>query len=460
MISAQRIPEAVAAACRTLQQNGFAAYVVGGAIRDLLLFPHDDRAKDFDLTTSARPEEVSAVFGKHRVIPTGIAHGTVTVLIPSHVGKPHPIEITTFRGEVGFSDGRRPDRVEFITDLTEDLRRRDFTINAIAFDPIARRLFDPFDGQADLARGLIRAVGDPVARFSEDGLRVMRAVRFAAQLGFSVEPDTRAAFLTALPTLRRVSRERVREELLKLLRASSPERGLRLLCSRELPNGTLDFLPEHNILHVVFPELAPFVKTAAALSQVCAVVGDLPLDLRLLGFLWPLRTWLAEEGAVVAATPRALGELLDERLKLPSDKRQFLVALLTTKEVSTELLPHLHGPALRRFLAEHPQPVLDALLALQLAQARTQKDHAAESSLRLFVETIEAERAQKPPLFLSDLALSGKDLLVELSLSPGPVFGELLHELLSQVHDEPEKNTREQLLEHARIWLLARKNRR
>ena len=171
-------------------------------------------------------------------------------------GKPHPIEITTFRGEVGFSDGRRPDRVEFITDLVEDLRRRDFTVNAIAWDPVAGRLIDPFDGQGDLARRVIRAVGDPVARFAEDGLRVMRAVRFSAQLGFVVEPATRAAFAGALSTLRKVSRERIRDELLKLLSSDRPAGGVRLLLGAKAGNPAPDLGVEGNMLQVAVQALA------------------------------------------------------------------------------------------------------------------------------------------------------------------------------------------------------------
>jgi tRNA nucleotidyltransferase (CCA-adding enzyme) len=217
-------------------------------------------AKDFDLTTSARPEQVIEVFGHRRTIPTGIAHGTVTVLCEGADGRTgeatggRSIEITTFRGETGFSDGRRPDRIEFITDLVEDLRRRDFTINAIAYDPLGGELIDPFRGRADLAQRLVRAVGDPAARFAEDGLRVMRAVRFAAQLDFSVDPPTRAAFAGALPTLRKVSRERVRDELLKLLSAPRPSRGLRLLLERSQEDPTGDWGEHGSILTIILPE--------------------------------------------------------------------------------------------------------------------------------------------------------------------------------------------------------------
>lgn len=453
---AGRIPPEVIAACRRLQETGFAAYVVGGAVRDLLLSPDDDKAKDFDLTTSATPDEVIAVFGRRKVIPTGIAHGTVTVLCERAAGKPHPVEITTFRGETGFSDGRRPDRVEFITDLTEDLRRRDFTVNAIAFDPVSQRLVDPFDGQGDLGSQTIRAVGDPVERFAEDGLRVMRAVRFSAQLGFEVDVYTRAAFAGALPTLRKVSRERIRDELLKLLASPAPRRGLRLMCLRSDANPSFDWGTDGNILRVVFPELSHMVTDLSSLASWCNLIEQVQRPLRLAAFLWPLREWLQGLGAQVAKLPRALGELLDERLKLPASDRQFLVSILTVPLVPSELALHLSGPQLRRFLAEHPEPVIDALLALQWAAGKAARDEAASVQLPLLMDRIAEERARKPPLSIAELAVGGKDLIAAYQLPPGPWVGELQRELLLQVLDEPSRNTREELLAIATKWLTTR----
>lgn len=453
---AGRIPPEVIAACGRLQEAGFAAYVVGGAVRDLLLSPSSDKAKDFDLTTSATPDEVIAVFGRRKVIPTGIAHGTVTVLCDRAEGKPHPVEITTFRGEVGFSDGRRPDRVEFITDLTEDLRRRDFTVNAIAFDPVADRLVDPFDGQGDLGRKLIRAVGDPAARFAEDGLRVMRAVRFAAQLGFVVERQTRAAFSGALPTLRKVSRERIRDELQKLLSSPAPRKGLRLMCEYSEESSTFDWGPDGNILSVVFPELALVISESTSLERWCSMIERVIPSLRLAALLWPLREWLLGAGAAVAVVPRALGELLDERLKLSASERQLLVSILTVPLLRAELLPHLVGPALRRFLSEHPQPVLDAVLALQLVAADASEDESFADGLHALIARMRAERALHPPLSTADLAIGGKDLIASLGLSPGPMVGDLLRDLLSLTLDDPGLNTREKLIELARERTSAR----
>ena len=206
------IPDPVVEVCRRLDEAGHRAWVVGGCVRDLLM---GRAVSDWDLATSALPGEVQTTF--RRTIPTGIQHGTVTVI---HGGQHY--EITTLRGEGAYSDGRRPDNVEFVTEIEADLGRRDFTINAIAYDPIDDQLIDPFDGLGDLERGVVRAVGDALRRFSEDGLRVLRAARFAATLEFTLDADTEAAIAPTLETFRRVSAERVREEWLKALKARKP----------------------------------------------------------------------------------------------------------------------------------------------------------------------------------------------------------------------------------------------
>src|SRR5262245_56450211 len=169
------IPPHIVDVCAKLRAAGYEAWLVGGAVRDLL-HPTPRPAQDFDVASSAHPADVARVFGRKRVIPTGEKHGTVTVLVDGPRGREH-VEVTTYRGEGAYSDGRRPDTVEFVGTIEEDLKRRDFTMNAIAYDPIGERLCDPFGGQTDLADGLIRAVGEPLERFREDGLRAMRAVR-------------------------------------------------------------------------------------------------------------------------------------------------------------------------------------------------------------------------------------------------------------------------------------------
>ena len=209
------IPDGVRELCTTLHANGEEAWIVGGCLRDLLL---GKTVSDWDVATTATPPRVQKLFRK--VIPTGIAHGTVTVRL-----RGTSYEVTTFRGEGAYTDGRRPDEVFFVGTIEEDLARRDFTVNALAYDPVGDRLVDPFGGLEDLDRGLLRAVGDPHQRFAEDGLRVLRGARFTATLGFDLDPETEKAIGPSLGTFRQVSRERVRDEWLKTMTAERPSRA-------------------------------------------------------------------------------------------------------------------------------------------------------------------------------------------------------------------------------------------
>ena len=212
------IPAGVRGCLDTLRQAGYAAHPVGGCVRDLLL---GRTPGDYDLCTSARPEQVMALF--ERTIPTGIQHGTVTVLTGDG-----PVEVTTFRREGGYADGRHPDGVAFDVGLTEDLARRDFTINAMALGPEGA-VVDPFDGRDDLNAGIVRCVGEPDRRFAEDALRMLRAVRFAAQLGFAIAPETEEAIRRNAGRMARVSGERIKAELEKILLSPHPERAEELL---------------------------------------------------------------------------------------------------------------------------------------------------------------------------------------------------------------------------------------
>ena len=203
-----RLPAHAARAIEQLEGAGFETWAVGGCVRDSLrgAAPHD-----WDLCTAARPEQMKAVFAGERVLETGLKHGTLTLLTDGG-----PLEITTFRADGGYSDGRHPDAVRFVGSVEDDLARRDFTVGAMAWHP-ARGLCDPYGGLDDLQDGILRAVGDPDARFTEDGLRILRAVRFASQLGFAVEPQTAAAMRRQLGRLDCVAAERVREELTRTL---------------------------------------------------------------------------------------------------------------------------------------------------------------------------------------------------------------------------------------------------
>lgn len=319
----ESIPADVVALCARLQQAGHRAYVVGGSVRDLLL---GRPVTDWDVTTSARPEQVQALFRK--TIPTGVKHGTVTVVTRGRL----PVEVTTFRGEGAYSDGRHPDQVEFVDDLRLDLERRDFTINAIALDPLTGTVHDPLCGRCDLERGVVRAVGAAGKRFHEDGLRSLRAVRFAAVLQFRLEDETFAAIPAALGTFRRVSSERVREELFKLLLAPRPSRGVELL-------------RRSGLLSEVLPELASCIgrepggqddRSAEDTSQVfdlyqrslgsCDLVPAQPL-LRLAALLhevgWVGLDAAATEQDHARAGGRVCREIAD-RLRLSHGQREEL----------------------------------------------------------------------------------------------------------------------------------------
>lgn len=208
--------------CQTLQDQGYQSFIVGGCVRDLIL---EQEPKDWDITTNASPEVVMNIFPK--TIPTGLKHGTVTVVMGE--GLANQFEVTTFRVEGQYTDGRRPESVIFVQDVKDDLSRRDLTMNAIAYDPIKNELVDPYNGIADLKNGIIKAVGDPNLRFQEDGLRIMRVARFAARFSYQVDSDTIAGMSTNLETLKKVSKERIKDELCKTLMAKNPSIGLRLL---------------------------------------------------------------------------------------------------------------------------------------------------------------------------------------------------------------------------------------
>jgi tRNA nucleotidyltransferase (CCA-adding enzyme) len=431
----EAIPPPVRAVCQTLHRAGHEAFVVGGSVRDLLL---KRPVADWDITTNARPRQVQRLFRK--TIATGIQHGTVTVL----AAQGFPVEVTTYRGEEGYGDGRRPDAVHFLDDLASDLERRDFTINAIALDPVARILRDPLDGRVDLKRRLVRAVGDPARRFGEDGLRPLRAIRFAAVLEFEIEQQTLAAIRPALATFCRVSIERIRDELFKLLRAPRPSVGLELLRD----TGLLDeILPE-------LDEAAGDVSAAECLQRFrvrLSICDRLPPDalLRLAGLLHGIGVDEAAGGAIVssgrpdlaAATGcRAVGS----RLRLANAERDRLCHLVAQQALDDTLAD---DAAIRRMLQRVSPAAWPDLATLRRAILATGHDAARRvRAFEAFVARVDEELARNPVLDVRDLALSGGDLMQHLGLSPGPAVGRLLRALLEQVIEEPELNQRQQLL--------------
>jgi poly(A) polymerase/tRNA nucleotidyltransferase (CCA-adding enzyme) len=404
------------------------------------------RSTDYDIATDALPQEVQGMF--RRVIPTGIKHGTVTVLF-----RGLRIEVTTFRIDREYLDGRRPDAVVFTPSIEEDLRRRDFTVNAIAYDLSSRRLLDPHGGRADLHRRLIRAIGDPLERFRDDGLRPVRACRFAAQFGFAIEPATFAAIPASLETVRKVSGERIREELVRLLAAPQPSRGFRLMA-------------ECGLLELLLPELAagagvqqPALHCFDVLEhslRSCDAAESKNLAVRLAALLHDIgkpRTLQRQEDGSLAfhgheRLSAELAQALLERLRFPNQLIQKTCHLILhhmfnyTEEWSEA--------AVRRFIARVSEEHLPDLLALRRAdQVGACGDRTPSAGLAAFSRRLEKVLAAKRALTLRDLAVDGRDIMQALGLSPGPQIGVLLSQLLESVLEDPELNDRERLLEIA-----------
>jgi len=384
---ASSIPPATLEVVRVLQAAGHQAFLVGGCVRDML---RGHPPKDFDVATSALPAQVQAAF--RRVIPTGIQHGTVTVL----VDKQH-LEVTTFRTEGDYVDGRRPESVEFHTDVEADLSRRDFTINAMALDPFTDRLVDPFGGREDLGLRVVRCVRSALERFTEDGLRCLRAVRFATVLDFTLDPQTEAAIAPTIPIFKKVAVERVREEFLKILLAPQVVRGLKLLHSTGLLEA---FLPE--------AEHSSFQAVAQAPVEV---------DARLAVLLAP------------AAQPLAILE----RLRLPTHSIKRIASLVARQQPPAVDASDREVRIWIRDVGAEPDS-----LAQQLAVCAALGHEVAALRLRV-------EQLRRDPLVPKQLALNGSEIMAALGTGPGPLVGQATRFLMDQVLSDPSKNTADSL---------------
>jgi len=441
------IPKPVLAVVARLRERGFQAFLVGGCVRDML---RGEEPKDYDVATDAVPDDVERLFPK--VIPTGKQHGTVTVLVQRR-----PVEVTTFRTEGTYLDGRRPSSVEFHSSIEEDLSRRDFTINAMAYQPIQQELRDPFGGQRDLAAGVVRCVGDPESRFREDGLRPLRAVRFAAVLGYSIDPPTAAAIPPSLPTFRKIAVERVREEFCKLLVSSRPALGLDLLRS----TGLLEvFLPE------VLEGLGQGQSAAHAhdvYGHALATVELVPpdLSLRLAALLHDVakpRTAVRDPAGNQVDFPEheTLGakvatEIL-ERLKFPRKTIESVADLIRHHRL--DRLPTAPDQEIRRFVAAIGEKNLaDHLTLAQANWSARGKD--VEDGLRRLSQLrarIQKILATRPPLDTHALSLDGNYILRVLGIGPSTEVGEATRFLLDQVLENPDVNSPEKLAGLLRKW--------
>ncbi len=403
------VPEAVSAIARKLQDRGYDTWAVGGAIRDALL---GESRGDWDLATAAPPDAVRKLFRPS--YPVGIQFGTVAVRgIDGQV-----YEVTTFRRDIE-TDGRHA-VVEYAETLDEDLARRDFTINAIAYDPLEHKYHDPFSGWQDLQSKVLRCVGTPATRFAEDYLRVLRGLRFAGRFGLEIEPSTWKALTDAVGNLPRLSGERVREEIVKVMAAAAPSAGLALY-------------RDSGALAVLLPELSRL--GASGWEMLLATIDRLP------GHRQHLR-----QVALLAPVGPAVEETM-KRLRFSNAELRDVQALSGALEVP---LPDADARAGRRWLREvGPERARDTL-RLHFAGERASGERQAERiRLAAVARQLLGVLRRREPVTLADLAIDGNDLK-ELGLRPGPEFGRILDLCLDAVIDDPEMNEHERLIEYAR----------
>ncbi len=432
------LPEKVNFIIDTLQKHGFEGYAVGGCVRDAML---SRVPQDWDITTSAKPEQVKELF--RHTIDTGIQHGTVTVML-DHEG----FEVTTYRIDGEYEDARHPKEVQFTSNLLEDLKRRDFTINAMAYNE-KDGLVDAFDGLGDLERGIIRCVGVAEERFTEDALRMLRAVRFAAQLGFEIEDKTKAAIGKLAPNLSKVSAERIQIELVKLLTSAHPKE-LKTAWETGL---TKVFLPEFDVM-METEQNNPHHKYSVGEHTLVAlqnVKSDKVLRLTIL---------LHDVAKPVCKTTD--GEGIDHFYGHEEKGEEIARAVLrrlkfdneTTTRVCRLIACHDHMPALteksvRRAVYRNGIEQYPALFAVKKADTLAQSAYRQSEKLKAIEEYEALYRAivaKQQCLSIKELAIGGSELIA-LGMEPGKEIGETLKQLLELVLEEPELNTKEKLIQ-------------
>lgn len=435
------LPKKVNTIIDVLMSAGYEAYAVGGCVRDSIL---GREPQDWDITTSAKPEQVKALFS--HTIDTGIQHGTVTVMI-DHEG----FEVTTYRIDGEYEDARHPKEVLFTANLLEDLKRRDFTINAMAYNE-KDGLVDAFDGIGDLEKGVIRCVGKAEERFAEDALRMLRAVRFAAQLGFLIEDKTRQAICTLAPNIGKVSAERIQVETVKLLTSKHPEH--------------IRMVYETGLSKIFLPEFDRMMETKQNNPHHCYSVGEHVIEamchvdadkvLRLAVLLHdvakPECISTDEDGVDhFYGHPKAGAEKARKilrRLKFDNDTTDAVCRLVEWHDDNPELSERNVRRAIHRIgTAQYPR-----LFAVKRADILAQSDYQREEKLAyvaryeaLYHEILEKQQC----LTIKDLAVNGSDLIAA-GMQPGKELGVVLKELLEVVLDDPTRNTRELLLTIAR----------
>lgn len=372
---------------------------------------------DWDLATSARPEEVQKLFRK--VIPTGIQHGTVTVVLQGQ-----HFEITTLRGEKGHTDGRRPDEVFFVDDLREDLARRDFTVNAMAFSVATSEFFDPFGGVNDLKAGLLRAVGEPGKRFAEDGLRVLRCARFCATLGLDIEKETERAIVPSLSSFEKVAQERVSDEWFKALKSDAPSRFFRALVRNQM-------------LAITFPPLFSGDATLLSFEETLARLDVAERDpvIRLALFV--------RAGTPQNTDAEDLARKFAARLRFSKDLGARLTRLCKNALLPKAVSEDETGYEARKWLGQVGREEADEVLRFQ---ELARPDSVSTEALRTEHQKLRVELGAGTALTLKELSVTGTDLIEHAAIEKGPRLGKVLALLLEAVLRDPSKNDRPTLL--------------
>lgn len=435
-----KLPEKVKYIIDTITGAGYEAYAVGGCIRDSIL---GREPNDWDITTSARPEQVKALF--RRTVDTGIAHGTVTVMLDKE-----GFEVTTYRIDGEYEDHRHPREVIFTSQLVEDLRRRDFTINAMAYNETAG-LVDAFHGMEDIERKVIRCVGCARDRFTEDALRILRAIRFSAQLGYAVEEETGRAIRELAPSLSAISAERIQTELVKLLTSPHPD--------------YLRQAYDMGVTAVILPELDLCMETSQNHPHHCYTVGEHILhsleyvpaqkDMRLAMLLHDIgkpRTLEVDPEGVThfyghPSASAGMAEDILRRLKFDNDTIVTVCRLAEFHDYGNNVKP---APAtVRRAINRMGEEIFPKFLQVRRADIMAQSGYQRREKLEL-VDAWEREYrdilAKQQCISLKSLAVSGRDLIAA-GMTPGREMGELLQQMLAHVLEIPEDNTREKLFE-------------
>ena len=432
-----QVPEKVNSIIETLLAHGFEAYAVGGCVRDGLL---GREADDWDITTSASPYEVKALF--RRTIDTGIQHGTVTVMLDKE-----GFEVTTYRIDGEYEDGRHPKEVLFTKNLEEDLKRRDFTINAMAYNE-QTGMVDIFGGVKDLEDKIIRCVGVAGDRFDEDALRIMRAFRFSAQLGFSIEENTRIAAAERAENLKKISAERIRVELTKLLLSAHPDR---LLWMQQ--NGITDIvLPEYDVMLATFLQEGEYafnlgVYTLRVISQAGTQGDWSKKELQMLKFAALLHSLAGDAAKAVM-----------RRLKFDNETTDMVVRLVSAYDEYIDLSGSREEnlAAMRHMMHRLGPDMMELLWELQRAQIVSGNPESVEQRLAVLAETRALQQevvTRGDCVSLKQLAVNGKDIIGQ-GATPGKQLGEILEQLLQKVLDAPELNEKEILLSLAKQHIV------